>query len=146
MATTHTTTTSGHAVRRITWGPWGVARWFVGILGTVFIALGVLALADTGVGTWVSPDTEVLGFGHTPLMAVFEITLGLTIVLAAPYPFSARGSLLGLGILMTVFGIVTIVDPGALADTLGVNRQMGVLYLSAGLGSAVTGSLVPVFR
>lgn len=144
MATQSPTTDT--PVRRVIWAPWSPAQLFVGAIGAFFIVLGVLALSETGVSAWTSPRTTVWGFGHTPLMAVIEIALGFSVILAAPYPFSARGTLLGFGVLMAVFGIITIIDPSAFRDALGVNTQMGWLYLGTGLGSAVMGSIVPVFE
>lgn len=143
---TQNPTTTDTPVRRVVWAPWSPAQLFVAAIGGFFVVLGVLTLSESGVAAWTTPRVTVWGFSHTPLMAVIEIALGLSVILAAPYPFSARGTLLGFGVLMAVFGIITIVDPTAFADVLGVNRPMGWLYLGTGLGSAVIGSVVPVFE
>ncbi len=45
---------------------------------------------------------------------------------------------------MAVFGIVMLIEPGVFSDTLGVNRQMGLLYTTAGAGSTVLGWVSPV--
>jgi hypothetical protein len=130
--------------RRAIRTPWSPAQLIVGAIGAFFIVLGVLALSEAGISAWTSPRTTVWGFGHTPLMAAVEIALGFSVILAAPYPFSARGTLLGFGVLMAIFGMVTILDPSAFRETLGVNTLTGWLYLGTGLGAAVMGSSVPL--
>lgn len=138
--------TTDRPIRRVIWAPWSPVQIVVAAIGAFFIILGVLVLSQTGVPAWTAPRTSVWGFAHTPVMAIIEIALGFSVILAAPYPFSARGTLLGFGVLMAVFGIITIIDPSAFRDVLGVNRQMGWLYFGTGLGSAVVGSIVPVFE
>lgn len=143
MATT-TTTTGEH--RRIAWGPWSPAQLIVGALGGFLTVLGALVLFRGGVGDWTDPIVSVWGFSHTPLMAVIEVSLGLFILSAAADPTSAKGTLVGIGGLMAVFGIVTLADPGAFREVLGVDRQMGVLYTTFGVGGFVLGHLSPVIR
>lgn len=139
------TTTETHQHREtVTWGPWSPAQLLVALLGGFLTVLGVVALSRMGIGDWTSPQSTIWGFGHTPLMAVIEIALGLIIVVDAVNPFTARGTLTGFGVLFAIFGIITLIEPAAFHDWLGVNRAMGVLYTAVGIGGVVLGALMPV--
>jgi hypothetical protein len=130
--------------RRATWGPWSPAQIVAVVLGGFLVILGTMALARVGMSSLTSPTDTVWGLAHTPLMALIEIALGLFILTSAPYPFTARTTLCGIGALMAVFGIVMLIEPAVFSDTLGINRQMGLLYTATGAGSTVLGWVSPV--
>ncbi len=138
MQTTHT------RAARVTWGPWSPAQLLVAVLGGFLIILGVMVLARTGLANLTLSRTTVWGMTHSPLMALIEASLGLLMITNAPYPYSARSTLFGMGVLMAVFGIIALIEPGLFADTLGVNRQLGLFYAIGGTASTVLGSVSPV--
>jgi len=127
------------------WGPWSPAQLFAGGLGLFLTVLGGIALARTGFGDLTSPDTTVLDFGHTPLLAIIEIVFGVVLMLDAASAFASRSMLIGFGAIAAAFGLIIAIEPGAFQDWLGVSRANGWLYLALGAGAFVLGSLSPVF-
>jgi membrane-bound ClpP family serine protease len=57
-----------------------------------------------------------------------------------------RGSLLGIGIVLLVFGLVWLIEPGAFQEWLGVGRDTGLLYLVLGVAAIVIGLMSRVRR
>ena len=138
--------TRATVIRRATWAPWSPAQFVIAILGGFLIVLGILVLANSGVNDWVSPQVTVWGLAHTPLMAAIEIGVGLLALSAARYPYSSRATLFGFGVLMAVFGVLTLVEPEVFGAYLGANRQLGVFYTIAGVASSAIGSIAPVIE
>jgi hypothetical protein len=130
---------------QVAWGPWSPAQLVAGGIGLFLTVLGGVALARTGLGDMTSPETTVLGFGHTPLMAITEIGFGVLLMLDAASAFASRAMLIGFGALAAAFGLIIVIEPGAFQDWLGVTRANGWLYLGIGAGAFVLGSLSPVF-
>jgi hypothetical protein len=116
------------------------------LLGGFLVVLGVIALARSGLDSWTAPTELVWGFGHTPLMAVIEILLGLGMLAAVSNPFTAKTTLAGLGALMAVFGAIVLLEPAVFDDLLGANRRMGLLYAGSGAGGVLLSTLIPVVR
>jgi uncharacterized membrane protein len=111
------------------------------VLGGVLLVIGIVALARTGVpAEALTEATAAVGpFTRTPLMAIIEIALGLIIVVASAA--GEKGSLLGVGVVSLVFGIVWLIEPGAFGELLGVGRSSAALYLLVGLVVVVAGIL-----
>jgi hypothetical protein len=109
------------------------------VLGALLLVIGIVALARTGVPAEALTDTtaSVGPFTRTPLMAILEIALGLIIVVASAT--GEKGSLMGVGVVSLVFGIVWLIEPGAFGELLGVGRSSAVLYLLVGLVVLVAG-------
>lgn len=103
------------------------------VLGALLLVVGIVALARTGVPAdgLIETTASVGPFTRTPLMAILEIALGLIIVVASAT--GEKGSLLGVGVVSLVFGIVWLIEPGAFGELLGVGRSSAVLYLLVGL-------------
>jgi hypothetical protein len=148
-STPYRTTPDREVVRdehtQVAWGPWSPAQLVAGGIGLFLTVLGGIALARTGLGDMTSPETTVLGFGHTPLMAIIEIGFGVLLMLDAANAFASRGMLIGFGALAAAFGLIIVIEPGAFQDWLGVSRANGWLYVGLGAGAFVLGSLSPVF-
>lgn len=130
---------------RARWGPWSPAQLISGALGVFLTVLGGVTLARIGLGDLTSPETTVLGFGHTPLLGLIEIVLGLFLMINAVSAFASRGMLIGFGAIAAAFGLIIVIEPGAFQDWLGVARNSGWLYLGIGAGAIVLGSASPVF-
>lgn len=109
------------------------------VLGALLLVIGIVALARTGVPAdgLIETTASVGPFTRTPLMAILEIALGLIIVVASAT--GEKGSLLGVGVVSLVFGIVWLIEPGAFGELLGVGRSSAVLYLLVGLVVLVAG-------
>jgi hypothetical protein len=127
------------------WGPWSPAQMISGVIGMFLTVMGGIALARIGLGDLTSPDTTVFGFGHTPLMGLIEVALGLLLMLNAASAFASRGMLIGLGAIAAAFGLIVVFEPGAFQESLGVARNSGWLFLGIGAGAVVLGSVSPVF-
>ncbi len=141
---THTGSRPIQERRRLaTWSP---LQLVVAALGGFLIVLGAMVLVDTGVASWTESTATVWGFSHTPLMAVIDIVLGLLLLASSGGPSAARAALFGFGSLMAIFGAIVLLEPGVFGDVLGVNRQVGVFYASAGAGSVFLGGLIPAMR
>lgn len=111
----------------------------------MFLAVvGLVALIRTGFGDLTSPEATVLGFTFTPLMALIQSVVGLFWLGASASPREAQSFLSQLGVLAVVFGLVVIIEPTGLRDSLGADARMGWLYLVVGTFSALAGWLAPV--
>jgi hypothetical protein len=126
-------------------GPWSPAQLFVAAVGVFLAVIGGIALAQLGgFGEWTSPETTVLGFGHTPLLAVIEIAVGLIIMADTVRPRGARSTLIGFGVLFLTFGLIVWIEPGALDQWLGVTRESGMFFTALGAGGVLLGTISPV--
>lgn len=134
------------AVERTTvrWGPWSPAQLISGALGLFLTVLGGVALARTGFGDLTSPETTVLGFGHTPLLGIIEIVFGAALMIDAASAFASRAMLIGFGAIAAAFGLIVVIEPGAFQDWLGVTRDSGWLYLGLGGAAFILGLVSPV--
>jgi hypothetical protein len=113
-----------------------------GVAGVLLLVIGLVALARTGIpAEALTETTAAVGpFTRTPLMAIIEIVLGLIVLVGAVT--AERGSLLGVGLVAIVFGLVWLIEPGAFGALLGVGRESAVLYLLVGIVLVVAGVLV----
>lgn len=113
-----------------------------GAVGVVLLVIGLVALARTGVPAEALTEvTASVGpFTRTPLMAIIEIAVGLVLLVGSIT--AEKGSLMGVGLVAIVFGIVWLIEPGAFGEILGIGRESAVLYLLVGAASLVAGSLV----
>ena len=123
---------------------WSPAQWIAGALGVFLTVLGGIALARTGFGDLTSPETTVLGFGHTPLLGIIEVVLGLMLMIDAASAFASRSMLVGFGALAAAFGLIVVIEAGAFQDWLGVTRDSGWLYLGLGGAAFILGLVSPV--
>ena len=110
-----------------------------GAVGVVLLVIGLVTLARAGMPTesFVEPTTSVGPFTRTPLMGIIEIVLGLLVVAASTT--GDKGSVTGIGLVILVFGIVWMIEPGAFGDLLGVGRETGLLYVILGAAALITG-------
>ncbi|HSM01366.1 MAG TPA: hypothetical protein VK960_02845 [Acidimicrobiia bacterium] len=136
---------AGGTTRTVRWRAWSPAQLVAGALGLFLTVLGGIVLARIGFGDLTSPETSVFGFGHTPLLAMIEVAVGLLLMLDAASAFASRAMLIGLGGVAAAFGLIIVIEPGAFQDWLGVTRNSGWLYLGIGAGAFLLGGLSPVF-
>ena len=87
---------------------WGLYRaWdsiVVGIIGTVLLLIGLIALVRAGTdGPWDQPVVEVLGFTHTAILGIIEIAFGVCLLLSAVT--LSRGAATFFGALLAIGGV-----------------------------------------
>lgn len=123
---------------------WSFAQVVGGVIGIFFLVMGLVALVRGGFGNLTSPEVSVAGFGHTPLFAILEAAVGAMWVGAASGPWSARAGMLQLAVLSFVFGLVVVIEPGALSGSLGVSESTGWLYAAVGVLAGVVAWAAPV--
>jgi uncharacterized membrane protein HdeD (DUF308 family) len=113
-----------------------------GIIGVLLVVVGLVALARTGFAfDGLTTATATVGpFERTPLMAIIEVILGLSVIGAS---FAAdRGGLIGVGVLALIFGLVVVIEPGAFVEALGASSTSGILYILIGIGLLLAGFLL----
>jgi hypothetical protein len=115
-------------------------------IGIILLVIGLVALARTGIPADSLTDvtTTVGPFTRTPLMAIIEIILGLLVIVASAD--ADRASLLGIGMIALVFGIVWMIEPGAFEPWLGIGRDTALLYLIIGIAGIVVGLITRARR
>lgn len=87
--------------------------------------------------------TTVFGVGHTPLMAIITLGLGLLYFANAGTPFGAQPGMISLGVIVLAFGLIVVIEPGAFDGALGLGETGGWFYTIIGLVSVVTGIISP---
>jgi hypothetical protein len=113
-----------------------------GAVGVLLVVIGVVALARTGfaLAELTSATATVGPFDRTPLMAIVEIVLGLSIIGAS---LSVdRGGLIGVGVLALILGLVLVIEPGAFVGALGAGVTTGILYVLVGVACLLAGFLL----
>jgi hypothetical protein len=132
--------TSRSVVDRRVWSP---AQFVAGAIGLFLVVLGAVALLRSGFETMTSPTATVLGYTHTPLMAIISIVMGAMFLAAAASTLGVRGTLTFLGLLSLGFGLVMAIEPGQTSSWLGGGTSLGVLYAIIGGVSLVAGWASP---
>jgi hypothetical protein len=108
------------------------ARFVSGLIGLVLIVMGGVALARTGLRDLTGETASVLGFEHTALMGIIAVVTGLLFVGAAAAA-TVKAALMSVSLLSIAFGAIVAIEPGAFGDILGGGRDLGLLYVFAGL-------------
>lgn len=133
--------TSRAVVDRRVWSP---AQFVAGAIGLFLVVLGAVALLRSGFDTLTSPTATVLGYEHTPLMAIISIALGAMFLGAAASTLGVRGTLTFLGLLALGFGLVMAIEPDRMSQWLAGGTSLGVLYIVIGGASLVAGWASPM--
>jgi hypothetical protein len=123
--------------------PFLVVAVLAGAVALFMLVLGIVTLARTGLPTSdLTSQTTVVGpFERSTLMGIIEIIGGLAF---AGIAASRRGSTLtAMGLVLTVFGLVWLIEPNAFGDALGVNRATAWIYLLFGVVSTGVGFWAP---
>lgn len=127
---------------RVTWTP---GKLLSGIIGFLLVAMGAVALfrllSTDFPGT---AQVEVLGVGHTVLMAALAIGVGLLYLAETAY--FAPGGVTTLGIITFAFGLIVILEEGAFRESLGIGDAGGWLYATIGIISIAMGLSGSLFR
>ena len=125
---------------------WNPAQMVALVIGGAAIVFGIVALARTGLDTdhWYTPVDRVLGFPHSPLLAVCEIGFGVLMVLSAIGP-AGRPLMAMLSAIALAFGILIVVDAWAsdINRWFGVLDRNGWLYIIVGAVGLVSALMLP---
>ncbi len=128
-------------------GPWSPAQAVALILGVVFLVLGGIALARTGVNlnNLTGTHVTVAGAGQTELMAYIELVFGAFLVAAGAAPGAGRGGMTLLGLVALVFGIIVVAQPSSFRGSLGIGDGYGIFLIVVGAVLVVAAMLSPVY-
>jgi hypothetical protein len=129
--------------------PWSPAQIVAVVIGIGYVILGIAALARTGlpVDHMMTPQHEVLGFRHSPLLGSIEIVFGALLIIAGVVAGAARSLMAFLGVVATTFGVLVLVDvaPNRLHRWLGVGDPYGWLSVAAGVVLLLAAFFSPEF-
>lgn len=116
-----------------------------GLLGLLLVVAGGVAIARVGFDSFTGETVAVLGLGHTLLMGLIDVIVGLIFLSSASTMFGVRSTLIGLGSLALAFGAVVAIEPGPFVDILGDGRALGVAYVVIGTVALAAGLSTPTF-
>lgn len=143
----HVETESTEPTRRsrvassLTWSP---AQFIAGIIGLVLTVMGGVALARLlPTNSLTAETTTVVGVGHTPLMAIITLGLGLLFLAEAGTPLEVQPGMIFLGVLSLAFGLIVVIEPDAFDGALALGETGGWFYAVVGAVSAITGIIAP---
>lgn len=126
--------------------PWSPAQIVAIVLGIVFVVLGGIALARTGINSHVTSDhVSVVGSIQTQLMGYIELAYGALLLAVGSIPGAGRGGMSFLGILALVFGIIVVAQPSSFHHALGIGSGYGVFLIIIGAILAITSMVSPIY-
>jgi hypothetical protein len=115
---------------------WSTSQLVALLIGAGFIVLGAVALNRTGFSTshLYEPSERTWTLGHTPLLAILELSFGIAMVIAALRPLAGRALMMLLSIGAIGAGVVILADvwPRRVHHWFGASHRNGWLYVFAG--------------
>lgn len=140
----HTEVQTAHETRVTSSRTWSPAQIFAGLIGLLLTVMGGVALARLlPTSSLTAEATTVFGVGHTPLMAIITLGLGLLYLAEAGAPFEVQPGLIFLGVLSLAFGLIVVIEPAAFDGALGLGENGGWFYTIIGAISAIAGIISP---
>jgi len=127
--------------------PWSPAQLVSIILGIVFVVLGGVALARTGVdfNRLTSQHVDVAGSTQTQLTGFLELIYGALLLVVGSIPGAGRAGMSFLGILALVFGIIVIAQPSSFYHSLGIGSGYAVFLIVVGAVLMITSMVSPIY-
>jgi len=127
--------------------PWSPAQLVAVILGIVFLIVGGVSLAKTGVdaNNMNAHFTGTPLWHHTAWLALGELFFGLMMLGAGVVPGASRGLMTFLGMIGLAFGIAVLVAPNTFHQYFGAHSGTGWVYIIVGAISMIAASVSPVF-
>jgi hypothetical protein len=138
---------SYHSRRMIRW-EWSPAQLVGFAVGLVFVVLGGVAVARTGIDFQhlTLKHVQVAGAGHTQLLGYIEIGFGILMLAAASVPDAALGLMSFLGLAALAFGLVVAIQPSSFNHALGVTGGgYGIFLAIVGAVTVIAACISPVF-
>jgi hypothetical protein len=140
----HAHETRVHQTRVTSRRTWSPAQFIAGIIGLLLTVMGGVALARLlPTESLTAETTTVFGVGHTTLMAMLTLGLGLLYLAEAGAPFDVQPGMIFLGVISLAFGLIVVIEPGAFDGALGLGETGGWFYSIIGIVSALTGIIPP---
>ena len=126
--------------------PWSPAQLIALVFGVIFLVIGGIALARTGIDVQHLTDRHVTvaGAGQTQLMAYIELVFGALLLGVGSVPGAGRGGMTFLGIIALVFGIVVKAQPSSF-HRLGTGGGYGIFLIVAGILLVISAMVAPVY-
>jgi hypothetical protein len=127
--------------------PWSPAQLVALGLGVVFVVIGGIALARTGIhvdSLW-SVHVTVAGAGQTQLMGYIEVVFGALLLTAGAVPGAGRGGMVFLGLVAFVFGIIERAQPSSFALHLGTGGGYAIFLIVVGAVLLLSAIVAPIY-
>ena len=135
-----------HNERGTSHTPWSPAQFVALAIGLLFVVLGGVALARTGIDTGhMFALTSVGGLTITTLMGALAIVFGLAMLLVGAMPGASRFGMVTLGVISLGFGIIVAIQPTSFSHDLGITSSGAWLFIATGAISVLAAMLAPTF-
>jgi hypothetical protein len=132
--TDHIGTSPGepYHVRRVILWDWSPGQLIGYVVGVVFVVLGGVALARTGIDFQhlTLKHVQVAGAGHTQLLGYLEVGYGILMLAAASVAEGGRGLMSFLGLTALAFGLIVAIQPTSFRHGLGVTGSGYGVFLA----------------
>lgn len=120
-----------------------------GLLGVVLAVMGIVAVTRAGIdGSLNQPVTEILGVTHSAYVGLFELFVGLVLLLGAS-SIAYRGATGFAGVLLVIGGVVVAAGNLKVLLDIGAKQStgwMGVVFGAIAIFAAMLPSLVRTSR
>lgn len=136
-----------HTQRGVTRAPWSIAQFVAIAIGLLFVVIGGVALARTGIDTNnLYVLTSVGGLAVTTLMGGLMFVFGLVMLAVGALPGASRVGMATLGMLSLGFGIIVAIQPSSFAHDLGITSSGAWLFIVSGGVALLAAMLAPTFH
>lgn len=121
---------------------WAFDSLICGIMGVGFSVVGITALSRAGLGSPLSePRIEVLGYGHTALLGLIEVGIGVLLLIAAT--LVSRAAAAFLGIALAILSLVAVIEAERYESRLGIEAGFAWLSFMAAVVILASAMLIP---
>ncbi len=121
---------------------WAFDSAICGAIGVIYAVVGLIAISRAGMDAPLSDRTvEVLGFGHTAVLGLIEIGVGVALLLAAAV--ASRGAAVFFGTALGIASFVGAIEADRFEARLGIESSYAWLSLTLALVVVLTALLVP---
>ena len=112
------------------------------VFGTVYVVVGVLGFAVTGIGSLLGSVGILAVFQLNPLHNLAHLLIGSLWLLSASSVDSARSAAQAFGLVYVVLSILGFLEVGAALNALALNMADNFLHLLSGGTALLIGLLV----
>lgn len=128
-------------------GRWTPAAAVALVFGVFYGVMGIVGFIRAGFESpWSTPEVTVGWLTHTAWLAFGHVALALMLAAAASSATTDRSGITFVGSLLTVAGLVVVIEPTAFESVLATSFDHGVTWLVTGLVLLAAALLVPTFR
>lgn len=137
----------GTTYRTTARAPWSPAQFVAVAAGLVLVVIGGIALARSGLHFNVIPLTHstVAGLHFTSLSAVVQLVAGVILLGGGAYPYTAKGTMATMGVIMVAWGLIVAIDPQPFFNMWGYTTANGVFYTVVGAITLLAAAVSPIF-